>query len=215
MQEKSTPLSPSGLNNPKLRDARVGTGRSNADRSAAMRADLLAQARSLFVRQGYADTSTPDIVAAAGVTRGALYHHFADKQALFEAVVEAEAAAVAAQIQAATAGMADTRQAILEGARAYFQTMQHPGRCRLLLIDGPAVLGHARMQAIDMAQGGGTLREGLYAAMQAGQIPTLPVAVLALILSGLFDRAALMIDQGLPVAEVEAVFTALLTGLWR
>ncbi len=81
--------------------------RSNLQRTAEMRGRLIAAARSLFVERGYAATGTPEIVSAAGVTRGALYHHFEDKQALFRAVVEAEAAAVAAAIEAAAAAAAD------------------------------------------------------------------------------------------------------------
>ena len=78
--------------------------RSNRERTERHARDLLAAARALFTDKGYAETGTPDIVAAAGVTRGALYHHFADKQALFRAVVEREAAAVAAEIETRRAG---------------------------------------------------------------------------------------------------------------
>ncbi|NUS71372.1 MAG: helix-turn-helix transcriptional regulator, partial [Ensifer adhaerens] len=69
--------------------------RSNRERSDTTRAAILDAARGLFVTRGYADTSTPDIVAAAGLSRGALYHHFEDKKALFRAVAEREASAVA------------------------------------------------------------------------------------------------------------------------
>lgn len=205
MQEKSSPL----------HDARRGSGRSNADRSANMRADLLACARTLFVTKGYAETSTPEIVAAAGVTRGALYHHFADKQALFRAVIEAEAEAVARHIVADSGGITDSRLALLAGSKAYFTAMRQAGRCRLLLIDGPAILGPTIMQQIDAAQGGNTVLDGLRTAQQAGHFAALPLQTLAALVSGLFDRAALMIDQGSPADEVEQSVTALLEGLWR
>ncbi|HOZ32591.1 MAG TPA: helix-turn-helix domain-containing protein, partial [Tabrizicola sp.] len=78
--------------------------RTQKDRSDSMRAVLLRSGRALFVRQGYAGTSTPEIVASAGVTRGALYHHFSDKAALFTAVIEGERQAIAALIEDAEFG---------------------------------------------------------------------------------------------------------------
>ena len=93
--------------------------RSNAERSADMRARLVETARRLFVAVGYAATSTPAIVEAAGVTRGALYHHFPDKQAIFRAVVEAESAAVAAAIEAADTPTMSALDRLLAGAEAY------------------------------------------------------------------------------------------------
>ena len=86
--------------------------RSNAERSDTMRASLVAAARSLFVEKGYADTGTPEIVEAAGVTRGALYHHFADKKALFEAVVRSESATVGSEVQNAAPTSAAPAQAV-------------------------------------------------------------------------------------------------------
>ena len=73
--------------------------RSNRERTEATKRALIDAARVLFVERGYAETATPDIVQMAGVTRGALYHHFEDKRALFRAVVEQEAGAVAAAIE--------------------------------------------------------------------------------------------------------------------
>ena len=72
---------------------------TNAERSRLMRARLLDVARSLFVERGFHETSTPEIAMEAKVTRGALYHHFEDKLALFRAVVEREADSVASVIE--------------------------------------------------------------------------------------------------------------------
>ena len=76
--------------------------RSNRERTEKTKAALIAAARALFVEKGYAETSTPEIVTAAGITRGALYHHFEDKRALFRAVVREEALAVTRDIERAT-----------------------------------------------------------------------------------------------------------------
>jgi len=187
--------------------------RSNRERTEATRAALVAAARNLFIEKSYAETGTPEIVAAAGVTRGALYHHFADKQALFRAVVEAEAAAVAAEIDAATEAPTSVRQALLDGADAFFRTMAAPGRTRLLLLDGPAVLGRTVMDEIDERYGGRTLVEGLTAAMEAGELQRLPVSALAAQLSAMFDRAALAIEAGASVEDHRKVFAAIIDGL--
>jgi AcrR family transcriptional regulator len=188
--------------------------RSNRDRTEATRGVLLEAARRLFTDRGYADTSTPDIVAAAGVTRGALYHHFEDKQALFRAVVEAEAAAVAAEIDAAAPSGLPAMQALAAGAAAFMDAMRKPGRTRLLLLDGPAVLGRAGMDEVDRTRGGGaTLVAGLSAAMQAGDLRPLPVEPLAALLSAAFDRAALAVEAGMDEAQCREVLDALVDGL--
>src|SRR6187402_20746 len=97
--------------------------RSNRDRTEATRRDLIAAARKLFTEKSYAETSTPEIVAAAGVTRGALYHHFEDKQALFRAVVEQEAELVAAEIERAAPEGLPPRQALVKGGEAFIEAM--------------------------------------------------------------------------------------------
>jgi len=187
--------------------------RSNPQRSAEMRARLLAAARRLFAEKGYAGTSTPEIVAAADATRGALYHHFSDKQALFRAVVEDEAAAVAADIEADSAGLQSARDALLAGAKAYLAAMQAPGRTRLLLVEGPSVLGRDEMDVLDAQHAARTLRDGLAAAAASGEIDQFPQEALALLLSALFDRAALAIKGGHDHADLLRVIEAILKGL--
>lgn len=187
--------------------------RSNRDRTEATRADLIAAARKLFTEKSYAETGTPEIVAAAGVTRGALYHHFADKQALFAAVVEQEAAVVADEIERASPPSLFARDALIAGSDAYLVAMRAPGRTRLLLLDGPAVLGRAAMDAIDNRHGNRSLREGLVAAMRAQTMTRLPVEALTALLASAFDRAALAIEAGESAEDYRTVLMALIDGL--
>ena len=190
--------------------------RSNRDRTDATRAALIAAARALFVDKGYASTGTPEIVGAAGVTRGALYHHFADKEALFRAVVEQEAEFVAAEIErAAPSDAADLASALSAGGRAYLEAMRLPGRTRLLLLDGPAVLGRAVMDEIDSRHGNRTLREGLDAAMRAGALPRLPLETLTALLGAMYDRAALAVANGARLDDHGVVMEALRAGIAR
>ncbi|PWJ94444.1 MULTISPECIES: TetR/AcrR family transcriptional regulator [Mesorhizobium] len=189
------------------------TRRSNRDRTEATRADLIAAARKLFTEKSYAETGTPEIAAAAGVTRGALYHHFADKQALFAAVVEQEAAAVAEEIERASPPSLDAREALIAGSDAYLAAMRAPGRTRLLLLDGPAVLGRPAMDAIDNRHGNRSLREGLVAAMRAQAMTRLPAEALTALLGAAFDRAALAIEAGASAQDYRTVLMALIDGL--
>lgn len=187
--------------------------RSNRERSSETRGAILAAARRMFVEKGYADTATPEIVAAAGVTRGALYHHFDDKLALFRAVVEAELDAVATAIEDGADARGGALDALLTGARAYLRAMRLEGRVRLLLVDGPAVLGRAGLDAIEASRDRATLRDGLAAAIAAGEMPDIPLEPLELLLSAAFDRAALAVAAGRTEAEMMAGLKAILAGL--
>ena len=165
--------------------------RSNALRTAETTEKFVAIARALFADKGYAGTSTPEIVTAAGVTRGALYHHFGDKQGLFRAVIEHEAALVGEDINT-NSGVSETaQQALLDGSLAYFDAMAADGRAELLLIEGPAVLGFEAMVEIDQKYGGNELKLGLDAAIEQGQLSPMPTKEMSDILSAAFDRAAL------------------------
>ncbi|MEQ8445738.1 MAG: TetR/AcrR family transcriptional regulator [Pelagibacterium sp.] len=189
--------------------------RSNKQRSDATRAALIAAGRALFTERPYGEIGTPEIVGKAGVTRGALYHHFADKQALFAAVVDAEAAAVAFEIEQSSAQGVEPAEALLAGGRAYLDAMAAPGRTRLLLLDAPAVLGHAEAEAIDMCHSARTLQDGLSMAIAAGAMPPLPLDPLTQVISSAFDRAALAIEAGGSRDEWENVLEALLAGIAR
>ena len=187
--------------------------RTNKERTEATRAALIAVARKLFVKKGYAETGTPEIVAAAEVTRGALYHHFADKADLFRAVVEREARAVAELIERDSADPVSALDALMDGAEAYFNAMAVPGRVRLLLRDGPSVLGHAEMDRIDRETGAEELRQGLAFAMQEGALDTVPLDALTDIVSAAFDRAALAIAEGRPADDYRNAVRLILSSL--
>lgn len=177
---------------------------SNKQRTETTRQALAESARTLFVARGYAATSTPDICSAAGITRGALYHHFTDKRDLFRFVVAIEAQAVAEDIRQATASPLAADAALALGTRAYLQAMTAPGRTRLLLVEGPAVLGIEEINAIDAANAAATLREGL-----AQALPHRDAAFLDMVsrlMAAACDRAALEIDNGAdPVTTGQAL----------
>lgn len=189
-------------------DAPIASPRSNRDRTETTRAALIDAARALFVHKGYADTSTPEVVAAAGITRGALYHHFADKRDLFRAVLQREMQAVAADIRAAAPADLPPRDALLVGSAAYLVAMSTPGRTRLLLVDGPAVLGHQEVMALDGANAAATLAEGLAAAAVKPRGTT--VEAVAQLLSAAFDRAALEVDGGAGLDQQQAAMAWML-----
>ena len=188
--------------------------RSNKERTEATRLALMEAGRRLFVERGYAETATPDIVTEAGVTRGALYHHFEDKKALFRAVVEREAEMVAADIESRSAPAGSPRDALLFGAGAYFDAMAVAGRTRLLLLEAPAVLGVEGAGMIDSDNAEGTLRQGL-ADLLAGSGNEPLVTPLTTLLSAAFDRAAIAIEAGSERTAHEAAIGALLDGLVR
>lgn len=184
--------------------------RSNRERTEATRTALLDAGRALFVEKGYAGTATPEIVAAANVTRGALYHHFPDKKALFWAVIEREANAVTADIEARSAEASSARDALLQGASAYFDAMAVRGRVRLLLREAPAQM------AIDSGEGGdpaeASLKVGLSHLMAGSPLLSL-LDPLTVLISAAFEQAAIAIDCGGRREDYEAAIAALLDGL--
>jgi AcrR family transcriptional regulator len=189
----------------------------HVERSRATRERLVTHARALFAERGYAAVGTEEIVRAAGVTRGALYHQFRDKQALFEAVVEAVEAETTARIAAAAYGAADHREALHAGGRAFLAVCAEPQVERILLIDAPAVLGRDRWREISLRHGLGLVTGVLEAGMEAGVIARQPVTALAHMLIGALDEGAMLVaraDNRMAVRDdVEQVMDRLLAGL--
>jgi AcrR family transcriptional regulator len=122
-----------------------GTGR-RAQFSASTRRALVDVAEQLFTEHGYAATSLDAIVAGADVTKGALYHHYSGKQALFEAVFERVESAGAQSIQDALTGHEDPWDKAQAGLQAFLEVVRQPSYSRIVIQDGPSVLGYERFR---------------------------------------------------------------------
>lgn len=190
--------------------------RSQRARSAATRDTLVHVARERFAAHGYAGVGTEQIVRAAGVTRGALYHQFADKQALFAAVFEAVEADVMERIDAAvaTSGLADVIELMKLGADTWLDACSDPAISRIILVDAPAVLGWERWREIGLRYGLGMVQGLLTHAMAIGRIAAQPVEPLAHVFIGALDEATLYAvradDRAAALREVRAVLRAMI-----
>ncbi|MFG1932765.1 TetR/AcrR family transcriptional regulator [Mycobacterium sp. NPDC048908] len=173
------------------------TRRTQAERTAATRALLIEAARKLFADRGFADVSTQAIVAAAGVTRGALYHQFDDKAALFAAVYEDVERDLVTDIarQIAQDQPADPLAAMRLGARLFLDRCSAPDVQRIVLIDAPAVLGWERWRAVGQKYGLGVIEGMLAQAVAEGAIPEQPLRPTAHVLLGALDEAALFVSR--------------------
>ena len=114
--------------------------------SASTKRALVDVAEELFTEHGYAATSLDQVVAGARVTKGALYHHFSGKQALFDAVFERVEATAGAAILAALDREDDPWDKANAGLRAFLEVVQRPDYRRVVVQDGPSVLGHERFR---------------------------------------------------------------------
>ena len=167
-----------------------------AEQGEATRAALIAAARRLFAERGYAAVGTEEIVRAASVTRGALYHHFAGKQELFQAVYESVEQQLVEQIAAsALAGASDPLEALRAGAQAFLDACEDPAVQRIALVDAPSVLGWEQWREIGLRYGLGLVQATVQAAIDAGQIDPQPVAPLAHLLLGAIDEGAMLIAR--------------------
>ncbi len=188
-----------------------------AERSDATRGELLRVARELFAERGYAAVPTGEIVDRARVTRGALYHHFRDKQDLFRAVHEELEAEVVASIAARMEGIEDPIELLTAGARAFLDACMDPAHARVNLVEAPAVLGWAAWREIDMRHGLGLMSAGLQAGMDAGALRRQPVGPLAHLLMGALGEAAMTVahapEPRVARDEMEVALLALLEGL--
>ena len=181
------------------------------------RAHLVAVARGLFAEHGFAATSTEDVVHAAQVTRGALYHHFKDKEDLFEAVFEElEMELTAGVVETALKGRTPLTQ-LRRGLSAFLERCLDPAVQRIVLRDGLAVLGWDRWYEIDVRYALGTIAAGVQTAMDAGEIARQPVEPLAHLVLGAMNHAGMYIaasqDPEAARKEMERGLRRLVDGL--
>lgn len=169
--------------------------RTQQERSEATTGVLLQAARRLFAADGYRATSLEEIVSAAGLTKGALYHHFRGKDDLFRAVFVREQQALAERQMAAYARKRDPWDGLYAGCKAFFEGSLDPGVQRITLLDAPAVIGWEEMRAIQAEYGLAQLQATLKLLMKEGRINSRPVAPLAHLLSGAICESAMMVAR--------------------
>ena len=190
---------------------------TKAEQADATRTALSAAARQLFTERGYAATSTTEIVERAGVTRGALYHHFAAKDDLFRAVFEQLEDEVTKHVAQEALTSTDPLEQLRRGTRAYLDACIDPAVQRVVLLDGPSVLGWEAWQEIEQRYGYGLVVAGVEAAIGAGLIAAQPVDALAHVLFGALTEAGMVVARSAEPraarAEMEAAMDRLLDGL--
>lgn len=182
-----------------------------AEQRERTRRALVEQARALFATRGYGDVGLAEIVAAAGVTKGALYHQFDGKTDLFRAVLADVAAEVAATVVAAAQAQGDDPWAqFTAGSRAWLEASTDPAVARIALVDGPAVLGWSEWRALDEATSGRHLVAALETLVARGVLAPRPVEPLAHLLGGAMNEAALWLAVTDEPAALERVWAELL-----
>jgi AcrR family transcriptional regulator len=193
-----------------------GRRRTQAERAGATRTALIKAGRGLFAERGYDGVGAEEIVRAAGLTRGALYHHFpSGKPALLEAIyerMEAESTERVAHV-VLDSEMHSPLAAMKAGVAAFLDECAEPGFQQIVLHDAPAVLGWERWREIAAANGLGLIEASLIAAIEAGEIRPLPVKPTAHLLLGALDEAAMLQARSSDPAgraEITSVLLALI-----
>ena len=185
-----------------------------AERGEATRTALVRAARELFTERGYAAVGTSEVVKRAGVTRGALYHHFPDKRELFRAAYEATERDLVEGLNSQLTTIDDPWEALVTGIRSFFDIASEPKLMRMGLIDGPAVLGWEAWREIGNRYALRVTAAGIQRAMDAGVLRQADVNALAHMLLAAVGEAGLMLANSPdPAAERERVEATLMTML--
>jgi AcrR family transcriptional regulator len=191
--------------------------RTQAERSEATRSALIAAGRELFAARGFGAVGTEEIVRRAGVTRGALYHHFEDKRDLFRACYEQIEAELAQRLAEAAAPDAGALATLRAGKELFLDATLDPEIQRIALIDAPAVLGWEQWREIGARYGLGLIEALLAAGMESGEIRRQPLRPLAHAMLGALDEVAMLVgraeDPRAARAEASETLESLIAGL--
>jgi AcrR family transcriptional regulator len=191
-----------------------GHRRTQAERRASTRGALIAAARELFAERGYAGAGREEIVERAGVTRGAMHHHFPSKVDLFQAVYEAiENELRDALEHAAMEAGPDPMAQLRAGALAFLDAAATPEVKRVVLLDAPSVLSVPVRREMSERYGLGLVRQALQAVMAAGLVEEQPIEPLAHITMAALHEAATLVADGADRAEVDAAVDRFLSRL--
>jgi len=179
---------------------------TQSERRAATIESILGAGRRLFGECGFAATTMDDIAEQAHVAKGAVYHHFATKEAVFEAVFDQVSRALVQEIDRAVRTEKDVLAAMVAGTQHYFAACAKGPTGQIILRDGPAVLGWERWREIDAQHFGGKIPRALAAAMDAGLIARQPVEPLARLLLGAVTEAAVACAGRADIARAGAEY---------
>ena len=189
---------------------------TQAERSASTRSAVVDAARAQFAARGYEHVSVADILRAAGVSRGALYHHFAGKADVFAAVFVTVATDA---IRAAARHIprdASSGTALRAGCLGWLDVVDDPAIGQILFVDAPNALGWERARALEELFSLGVVRRGIAAAIRAGELAPVPVDLAARMINAMLTEAALVVRQGAAAPEeAAAVVSSLFDSLLR
>jgi AcrR family transcriptional regulator len=190
-----------------------------AAQGRATRGQLIEVATGLFAEHGYEGTSIEAVLTAAGVSRGALYHHFAGKEALFRAVLEALSERITAQLTEVISGCTDPVEAVRTSALGWIDLAGDPVIQRIMLVDAPSVLGWEQWRAMDEGRTVGAMRAMLQAVSDTGRLPGKLVDPFADMILAALDEAAMVVarapDSRVAVAEGRQAVEEFLARLLR
>lgn len=196
-----------------------GVPGKRAAQGRATRGQLIEVATNLFAEHGYEGTSIEAVLAAAGVSRGALYHHFAGKEALFRAVLDALNERITVELTEVISGCTDPVDAVRTGALAWIDLAADPVIQQVMLVDAPSVLGWEQWRAMDEGRTVGAMRALLQAVSDAGRLPADFVELFAPMILAALDEAVMVIarapDSGAALAEGRQAVEGFLDRLLR